>query len=640
MTRSATLWIVWHGLAAVVIALVPLRARFDLLWNLPPEALTFAVGASVTYLVVAAVVTAKAHFTGRVRFVDLVSIVGIGVAGLFLLVSLYRSAFHRSIVFPSVALVVALSLLWLMMKPRMRPWAVPVLAAAVLLSLMPGIRQPQPEQRIIRSNAYDLLARYYRQPFQRQEVTGGALSLFGDRYLLATGEGRIYSLRWNVPIQTLETRELPHRVPLNRDEFAAEPASDSFGIGTFRTADILVQESGDRFRLFASHHFWHLDRKCFTLRVSSTSGTHAGFLETGTAATWQTVFETQPCLPMKPRHSPFGGHQAGGRMQWIDERRLLLTVGDHERDGYWSDDMVSQDAQVSYGKTLVVDVETGAASVHTLGHRNPQGLYIDDAGNAWSTEHGPKGGDELNLLVEGRNYGWPFVTYGTEYEQRVWPLSDYPGRHVGFEPPAHAWVPSIGISNIAAVRGPLLDAWRNDLLVSSLANMSIWRVRLEQLRVATVERIEIGERIRDLIEDRDGRLILWIEGSYSTPTYGGVVVVEPLRQDDGPTAVLADQAARGELAFSQCVGCHTADGSDGRGLGPDLRGVARRRIASAGKYTYSDALSGMAGAWTDERLDSLLADPQRFAPGTSMQFVGIADSALRADLIAYLHTLR
>ena len=61
--------------------------------------------------------------------------------------------------------------------------------------------------------------------------------------------------------------------------------------------------------------------------------------------------------------------------------------------------------------------------MYTMGHRNPQGLYITPEGTVWSTEHGPQGGDELNLLVRGANYGWPLVTYGTDYGSAAWPLS-------------------------------------------------------------------------------------------------------------------------------------------------------------------------------------------------------------------------
>ena len=163
---------------------------------------------------------------------------------------------------------------------------------------------------------------------------------------------------------------------------------------------------------------------------------------------------------------------------------------------------------VSYGKTLLIDMYTGAASTFTTGHRNQEGLYIDPTGNIWSSEHGPKGGDELNLLVKDRNYGWPIVTYGTNYDAMPWPLNPHPGRHDGFEAPVYAWVPSVGLSSITSVRKKLFDRWKGDLLVASLGGMSIWRVRTDRGRVVTAERIEIGERIRDLIEDEEGRLIL------------------------------------------------------------------------------------------------------------------------------------
>ena len=119
----------------------------------------------------------------------------------------------------------------------------------------------------------------------------------------------------------------------------------------------------------------------------------------------------------------------------------------------------------------------------------------------------PGAGDELNLIHKGKNYGWPVVTYGANYTQATWPLNARQGKHEGYERPLYAWVPSIGISAIASIKSPLFHLWKDDLLVSSLADKALWRVRVEQGRIIFAERIPIGERIRDVIEDPSGRLI-------------------------------------------------------------------------------------------------------------------------------------
>ena len=96
------------------------------------------------------------------------------------------------------------------------------------------------------------------------------------------------------------------------------------------------------------------------------------------------------------------------------------------------------------------------------------------------------------------------------------------------------------------------------------------------------------------------------------------------------------EAQRGELLFDRCVGCHTADGSHRHGIGPHLDGIVGRPIASADGFSYSPALKSRPGSWTAETLGALLADPQTFAPGNSMQSEGIADPKDRAALIQYL----
>ena len=389
-----------------------------------------------------------------------------------------------------------------------------------------------------------------------------------------------------------------------------------------------------------SHHYWRSDERCYTVRVSTTAGSYSEFLQATAPAAWETLFESKPCLPFDVKGGHFAGHQMGGALQQLDARTLLLTLGDHDHDGVHLKDRVSQQEKASYGKTLLIDMDTGAASTFTTGHRNQQGLYIDPSGNIWSSEHGPKGGDELNLLVKGRNYGWPIVTYGTNYDASAWPLNPHQGRHDGFEAPVYAWVPSVGLSSITSVRKNLFDRWKGDLLVASLGGMSIWRVRTDRGSVVTTERIEIGDRVRDLIEDEDGRLILWTEKTHPGPTSVALVVIEPLGEQEARGSVMAGatEAQRGELLFDRCVGCHTADGSNRHGIGPHLDGIVGRRIASADGYSYSHALKSLSGAWTAETLDALLADPQAFAPGTSMQSEGIAEPKDRAALIQYLKT--
>ncbi|HXW98020.1 MAG TPA: PQQ-dependent sugar dehydrogenase, partial [Gemmatimonadales bacterium] len=147
----------------------------------------------------------------------------------------------------------------------------------------------------------------------------------------------------------------------------------------------------------------------------------------------------------------------------------------------------------------------------TIGHRNPQGLFIDPNGAVWETEHGPQGGDELNLLEAGLNYGWPHVTYGTDYNKHTWPRNPVQGQHTGYTMPVYVWLPSIGTSNLIRLRGDLFPLWKDDLIVSSLVGGEVFRIRLDGKRVVFAEPLRIGERVRDLIEDHTGRIIMWTD---------------------------------------------------------------------------------------------------------------------------------
>jgi cytochrome c len=126
-----------------------------------------------------------------------------------------------------------------------------------------------------------------------------------------------------------------------------------------------------------------------------------------------------------------------------------------------------------------------------------------------------------------------------------------------------------------------------------------------------------------------------------SPTTADIVVIEPARAGErGGLAGIDSPALRGELAFAACAGCHPISAGEPRALAPTLFGVRGRDIATHPSYTYSPALQALAGAWTDAQLDAFIANPSAVAPGTTMRVAGIADSAVRADLIAYLRSLR
>jgi len=165
---------------------------------------------------------------------------------------------------------------------------------------------------------------------------------------------------------------------------------------------------------------------------------------------------------------------------------------------------MAQDEKSMFGKVLFIDLETKMHKIFSSGHRNPQGLTVAK-NSILSTEHGPRGGDEINLITYGNNYGWPLVSYGEPYfwEEKITKKYKYLKSHSdnGFSEPIYSFVPSIGISEIIKVPDDFSEYWKNNFLVTSLGAKSIYRILFDEnfSKVIYYEEIFIGKRIRDII---------------------------------------------------------------------------------------------------------------------------------------------
>ena len=336
---------------------------------------------------------------------------------------------------------------------------------------------------------------------------GGAIEPLGDNLLVATPRGRIALINNEGKVEYL-----PQRVPMN------ESASEAPILWTgFRVADILLHErQPDRFTLYVSHHYFAGD--CVDFRISSTT------LRTNdTGATlsgdWKTEFIANPCIGRDVfDFGGRGGIQAGGRMLMDGPEHLLLVIGDHALYEWYQEEHPQEphplaEADFHLGKLVRIELASGEVEIIATGFRNPQGFARDADGNLWQTEHGPQGGDELNLLRPGLHYGWPYVTYGIQYGNKIWPYSETQGRHDEFEKPVFAWIPGIAISNLIVSDSRYFPLWQGDLLIASLKSQSLYRVRLHQGNVMYVEKIEIGARIRDITQMADGRIALLTDTS-------------------------------------------------------------------------------------------------------------------------------
>ena len=160
------------------------------------------------------------------------------------------------------------------------------------------------------------------------------------------------------------------------------------------------------------------------------------------------------------------------------------------------------DGRVPADNPFVANKEA-IAGIWSYGHRNPQGLAMDPRdGSLYDTEHGPRGGDELNLILPGRNYGWPVVTYGMNYDGTPMVANT---EKEGIERPLTYWVPSIAVSGLDFYAGEKFPKWKNDLLAGALAQQEVRRIRIVDRKVVEQEIIlkNIG-RVRDVAAGPDG----------------------------------------------------------------------------------------------------------------------------------------
>ncbi len=166
-------------------------------------------------------------------------------------------------------------------------------------------------------------------------------------------------------------------------------------------------------------------------------------------------------------------------------------------------------------------------SIWSYGHRNPQGLTIDpESGDLWITEHGPQGGDELNLVERGMNYGWPVVGYGVNYGSGE-AIHEGTMRE-GWANPSHVWVPSIGTSGLMMYTGDEFPEWRGDLLAGGLSGGRVDRLIMEGSEVVLDETVVHGRgRVRDLEQGPDGFIYVAIDDRQGGPP--PIVRLEPAR---------------------------------------------------------------------------------------------------------------
>ena len=217
----------------------------------------------------------------------------------------------------------------------------------------------------------------------------------------------------------------------------------------------------------------------------------------------QTVYGADPKFYTEARH------HFGSRLVFQDGY-VYFSIGDRGKQDQAQDNTqpngkihrLHDDGRVPSDNPFVGKTNA-VASIWSYGHRNPQGLALHPVtGALWDAEHGPRGGDELNVVSKGLNYGWPVITYGMNYDGT--PITKETHKE-GMEQPKHYWVPSIAASDIEFYTGEHFPSWRNQLLVGSLAKQELRLVRIAADKVIGDELVLQGHgRIRDVATGPDG----------------------------------------------------------------------------------------------------------------------------------------
>lgn len=247
----------------------------------------------------------------------------------------------------------------------------------------------------------------------------------------------------------------------------------------------------------------------------TSNGNHTAVAKGKLAKDEKSFTEVKVIYRSTPTHR--GVLHYGGRLVFDKSNNLLVTIGERS-------DMatrpLAQDLKSTLGKIIRITKDGKPAAnnpfaanknalpeIYSYGHRNPQGIALHPNGSLWSSEFGPRGGDELNLIKPGKNYGWPVITYGIEYSGKKIGEPTIQAKK-GMEQPVYYWDPVLSPSGMTFYSGKAIAEWKNNLFITGLSSTHIARLVIKDNKVVGEERLlaKEGERFRDIIEGKNGEL--------------------------------------------------------------------------------------------------------------------------------------
>ena len=311
---------------------------------------------------------------------------------------------------------------------------------------------------------------------------GAALARLADgRLLLGGGSTGLTLFLYDLPTQKQTT--------IGRAGTAAERLNDS----RFAITDIAVlTQTADTAQLLISYPRYNSARDCVTVVVYSYQANFGAQPGLKRGKLW---FQSNPCVPV-------GAVQhAAGRLEVIDSKHAYLTIGDL---GYA--EIGDKTKRGTLGS--VMKISANKVTQISSGHRNAQGIVLIGK-DLYTSEHGPRGGDELNLIQQGIDYGWPIVTYGERYSFGDYVKPTNPGSHNGFRKPLSYWVPSVAPTELIQLpTASTWGEWSSSIVMGTLREESLIFIQMKNKRVVgQMQTVNVDERIRDLDLTKDGLII-------------------------------------------------------------------------------------------------------------------------------------
>ena len=436
---------------------------------------------------------------------------------------------------------------------------------------------------------------------------GGSLFVGASGVVLMDRTGQFYSVKDKEPIP------LNLKTPSNHELFLKENPKEKIVAGVINATSFTFDPVEKK--IYAAHN-QYLGADQVRMLVSSVDF-DADALKYGKDQNWTTIFEGPPVTG-----DTRGTDASAGKVLLVGRDLFLSTGFPGHEDAKSVNGIIDagslaltppQNVNTLHSKVIKISLKDNSSEVYASGQRNSQGMVLTSGGEILSTDHGPQGGDEINRLRQGANYGHPIQTYGTRYGtyDYAWPaeLMDKVPKDQKFDLPVFAFVPSIAINPIIEIKS-FNERLKGDLLIGSLKAQSLYRLKYIDGRVIFSEPIWLGHRIRDIYE-------------YQNKIY--LLTDEPyLISLEVDTAKLSANKTKDDKYFlsptvqNKCMNCHSFNPTLPSSMAPKLSNIIGKKLGSDTFDRYSAAFKNSGLVWTKENLAQFLRDPAAVVPGTSM----------------------